>query len=301
MKAADLPQRFVTLFFDDLHLSLQDAMFSRQATAKLFAAMGARDRLSIFTTSGEVEQDFTADRAKLEEAVQRILPHSLAQNSLSGCPPMTLDEAFMIAAAADPTAMQVAIQDYMNCSGMPVGAAGNQTGANVAASAAVTAANMVTAAAEAVLNLAEAEEQRTYQTLQALIRRMSVLPGQRVIVMMSPGFYLLPSMHQPAVEVVDRATKENVVINAIDARGLYVSSVYDVSNAPTTASVNPLKTISTMREEETHFTPLAELADGTGGTFFHDRNDIDQGLLQAAGEPEVSYVLGFAPQNLKVD
>ena len=97
---------------------------------------------------------------------------------------------------------------------------------------------------------------------------MSVLPGQRVIVMMSPGFYLLPSMHQPAVEVVDRATKENVVINAIDARGLYVSSVYDASNAPTTASVNPLKTISTMREEETHFTPLAELADGTGGTFF---------------------------------
>jgi len=301
VKAADLPQRFVTLFFDDLHLSMQDAMFSRQATAKLFAAMEARDRFSIFTTSGEVEQDFTEDRGKLEAAVQRILPHSLAQNSLSGCPPMTLDEAFMIAAAMDPTAMQVAIQDYINCSGLPVGAAGSQTGANVAASAAVTAANMVTAAADAVLNIAEAEEQRTYQTLQALIRRMSVLPGQRVIVMMSPGFYLLPSMHQPAAEVVDRATKENVVINAIDARGLYVSSVYDASNAPTTASVSPLKTISTMREEETHFTPLAELADGTGGTFFHDRNDIDQGLLHAAGEPEVSYVLGFTPQNLKLD
>ncbi len=301
VKAADLPQRFVTLFFDDLHLSLQDAMFSRQAATKLFAAMGARDRFSIFTTSGQVEQDFTADRGKLEEAVQRILPHSLAQNSLSGCPPMTLDEAFMIAAATDPTAMQVAIQDYMNCSEMPVGAAGSQTGANVAASAAQTAANMVAAAAAAVLNIAEAEEQRTYQTLQALIRRMSVLPGQRVIVMMSPGFFLLPSMHLPAAEAVDRATKENVVINVIDARGLYVSSVYDASNAPTTASVSPLKTISAMREEETHFTPLAELADGTGGTFFHDRNDIDQGLLHAAAEPEVSYVLGFAPQNLKLD
>ena len=31
---------------------------------------------------------------------------------------MTLDEAFMIAAAIDPSAMQVAIQDYMNCSGI---------------------------------------------------------------------------------------------------------------------------------------------------------------------------------------
>src|SRR5580692_11227169 len=88
VKAADLAQRFVTLFFDDLHLSLQDVMFSRQATAKLFAAMGARDRFSIFTTSGQVEQDFTGDRGKLEEAVQRILPHSLVQKSAADCPPM---------------------------------------------------------------------------------------------------------------------------------------------------------------------------------------------------------------------
>jgi hypothetical protein len=56
-----------------------------------------------------------------------------------------------------------------------------------------------------------------------------------------------------------------------------------------------------MREEQLHYVPLAELADGTGGVFFHDRNDIDQGLLHAAAEPEVSYVLGFTPQNLKLD
>jgi hypothetical protein len=91
---------------------------------------------------------------------------------------------------------------------------------------------------------------------------MSVLPGQRVIVMMSPGFFVLRSMHQSEGEVIDRATKENVVINTIDARGLYVSSVYDASNLATTASVSPLKTQNTMREEETHYAPLAELADG---------------------------------------
>jgi VWFA-related protein len=290
VKAADLPQRFVTLFFDDLHLSQQDAMFSRQATAKLFATMVARDRFSIFTTSGEVEQDFTGDRGKLEAAVQQILPHSLAQGS-GGCPPMTLDEAFMIAAAMDPTAMQVAIQDYFNCSGISSKDPG----------AAQTAGNIVSAAAGRVLSVAEAEEQRTYQTLQALIRRMSVLPGQRVIVMMSPGFFVLPTMHVPEGEVIDRATKVNVVINTIDARGLWVSSAYDASTPATTASVSPLKVQSIMREEQTHFAPLADLADGTGGVYFHDRNDIDQGLLHAATEPEVSYLLGFAPQNLKLD
>jgi VWFA-related protein len=290
VKAADLPQRFVTLFFDDLHLSLQDAMFSRQATAKLFAAMGAQDRLSIFTTSGQVEQDFTGDRGKLEEAVQRILPHSLSQKSAADCPPMALYEAHMILDERDASAIQMANQDLMNCSGN-LGPGATPTGP----------AAIVAAVASMVLNLAEAEEQRTYQTLEALIRRMSVLPGQRVIVMMSPGFFVLPSMHMPEGEIIDRATKENVVINTIDARGLYVSSVYDASNAATTASVSPLKTQYTMREEESHFTSLAELADGTAGVFFHDRNDIDQGLLQSAAEPEVSYVLGFTPQNLKLD
>jgi VWFA-related protein len=288
-KAVELPQRFVALLFDDLHLSVQDSMFARQAAEKVFGSVGARDRLSVFTTSGQVQQDFTDDRKKLDEAVQRISPHSLAQNSAGDCPPMNLQEAHMIADETNADAMQVAVQDYINCSG----ASGP--------GAALTAQNIVSAAAESVLNLAETEEQTTYQSMLALIRRMSVLPGQRVIVMMSPGFFVLPAMLEPGGQVVDRATKENVVINAIDVRGLYVSSVYDASVAATTASVTPLKTQYIMKEEQSHFTSLAELADGTGGIFFHDRNNIDQGLLQAVGEPEVSYVLGFTPHNLKLD
>jgi ribosomal protein L14E/L6E/L27E len=43
------------------------------------------------------------------------------------------------------------------------------------------------------------------------------------------------------------------------------------------------------------------LADGTGGTFFHNRNDVDEGMREAAAAPAVSYLLGFAPQNLKID
>ena len=46
---------------------------------------------------------------------------------------------------------------------------------------------------------------------------------------------------------------------------------------------------------------LGELADGTGGTFFHNRNDLDVGMQRAMAAPEISYVLGFSPQNLKID
>ena len=43
------------------------------------------------------------------------------------------------------------------------------------------------------------------------------------------------------------------------------------------------------------------MADGTGGVFFHNSNDYDEGFLRVAETPEYSYVLAFAPQNLKLD
>src|SRR5580658_9271010 len=282
VKASELPQRFVTLFFDDLHLSTQDAMLSRQAATKLFAAMGASDRLSIFTTSGRVNQDFTADREKLNDALQRILPNPLSQNSATDCPPMTYYEGYQIMDVNDPTAIAVAIQDLQNCS--PI-------------SDPRTALSVVQAAAQRELGLGESEVQFTNQNLEALIRRMSALPGQRIIVMMSPGFFVTPVMHWSG-EIIDRATKANIVLNTIDARGLYVSSAYDASNS---GSESPVKTRFMLEEETVQDEVLGELADGTGGLFIHNRNDIDQGLLQAAAEPEVSYLLGFAPQNLKLD
>jgi uncharacterized protein (DUF2141 family) len=88
------------------------------------------------------------------------------------------------------------------------------------------------------------------------------------------------------------------VINTIDARGLYVSSLFDASHR-FTPSPEKVRLVTT--EESIINDVLGELAEGTGGLFFHNRNDIDQGLLQAASVPEVSYILGFMPQNLKLD
>ncbi|MGC2530598.1 MAG: VWA domain-containing protein [Candidatus Acidiferrum sp.] len=282
VKPLDLPQRFVALYFDDLHLSTQDVTLSRQAATKLFNAMQAGDRFAIGSTSGQVKQDFTADRGKLDDALKRILPRLSTQGSPTDCPPMTNYEAYEITDVRDPTALQMAIQDVLQC---------------IPGADPKTAQNMAEAAAQRELNFEESQLQITYQNLEALIRRMSALPGQRIIAMMSPGFFVTPVMHWSG-EIIDRATKANIVLNTIDARGLYVSSVYDASNAGTES---PIKTRFMLEEETIQDEVLGELADGTGGLFIHNRNDIDQGLLQAAAEPEVSYLLGFAPQNLKLD
>jgi len=281
VKASELPLRFVTLYFDDLHLSILDAMVSRQAAIKLFGTMQVGDRFAIATTSGQVEQDFTADRGKLDDALKRILPHPVYENSPTSCPPMILYEAYRIV-EGDSTALEVAVEDVRKC---------------IPSADLRSAQNMALAAAEHELTIGESQVQYTFQNMHALIHRMSALPGQRTIVLMSPGFFVTPAMHHTG-EIIDFATKENIVVNTIDARGLYVSSIYDASGQGIT---DPRLSSYVTMMESAQDEVLSTLANGTGGTFFHNRNDIDQGLLQAAAQPEVTYVLGFSPQNLKLD
>ncbi len=46
---------------------------------------------------------------------------------------------------------------------------------------------------------------------------------------------------------------------------------------------------------------LGDFAYGTGGRFFHNSNDLEGGLKQLGIAPEISYMLGFSPQNEKMD
>jgi hypothetical protein len=97
----------------------------------------------------------------------------------------------------------------------------------------------------------------------------------------------------------------NVVINSLDAKGLVAEIPgYDEDGRPIKlppydgrlwAVFDQLKTANRERLND----PLAVIADGTGGKFFHNRNDLDAGLKQLAAAPDVTYMLTFSPTNLK--
>jgi hypothetical protein len=94
-----------------------------------------------------------------------------------------------------------------------------------------------------------------------------------------------------------------VIISALDARGLYtVDALGDIATrqsttAETTALRGQFAHESALQQGEL----LAELADGTGGTHFHNSNDLGGGFERLGASPEVIYMLGFSPQNLKLD
>jgi hypothetical protein len=83
------------------------------------------------------------------------------------------------------------------------------------------------------------------------------------------------------------------VISALDIRGL--DTFVDISK--TSTAVQKYAAQAGMEEDGT----LSEFANATGGAFFKNNNDLDAGLRQIATAPEYVYVLGFSPQNLKLD
>jgi hypothetical protein len=107
---------------------------------------------------------------------------------------------------------------------------------------------------------------------------------------------------QAKTDILDRAARENVVISSLDARGLYTDSTYDASKQGSyTTQAAILKSQYDRASDSAQADVLAELADGTGGTFFQNSNDLLAGLNRVAASPDFVYLLGFSPQNLKAD
>lgn len=284
VNAVQLPQRFVALYFDDVHLEESHTIATKQAAVKFLNSVTPTDRVAIFNSSGHFEQEFTSDHEKLIAAIEQVAPHSMsARNVSNDCPPLTYYQAYQINQGGDPNAMTIAINDLQNCMDP--------------SASYVQAKLIVAAAARPVETQGEQEQRVALRNLDSLVRRMSVLPGQRVIVMVSPGFYVAPTTREQN-DVIDRATKAGVVVNTLDARGLYTSSLYDAASREHVDSVTGQ---FRQTEESMMQDVLASIAYGTGGQFFHNRNDLDQGLIQLGTQPEVSYVLGFSPRDLKRD
>ena len=133
---------------------------------------------------------------------------------------------------------------------------------------------------------------------------LAVMPGSRSIVLVSPGFYLTIDHRIDENDLMERAIRANVTINSLDARGLYIpgpeadaSQHQPGTSGAGTISKSQYQRDSALANEDV----MAELADATGGTFFHNNNDLREGLKRLAAQPDFIYVLGFSPQNLKFD
>ncbi|MDQ1409340.1 MAG: hypothetical protein QOJ41_1075 [Acidobacteriaceae bacterium] len=289
--AKKLPQRFVALLFDDVHMSMEDTSVVRDAATRLFGALAPSDRVGMFSASGQFQLKFTADHELLAKSLYSIAPHPTAGGTrLHDCPDITYYQADLIENRRDSQALAVAAEDAVQCA-----FGGDETK--------ISQANiMAQSAAMRSLSVGDQETEYAYRHIEDAIRQLSAKPGQRVMVFVSPGF--IPStLWSETSDLIDRASRAGIVINTIDARGLFTPDVMgDIADPPRdsgrTQGFKSSYRVSAQMEQD-HV--LEELAHGTGGTFFHNRNDLDEGMREAVAAPPLSYLLGFSPQNLKVD
>jgi VWFA-related protein len=293
------PERFVAYVFDDMHLQFGDLAQVRNAAERHFATLKPTDRAAIFTTSGVTPLDFSDDRAQLHETLLHLQPRPIGSRSMQDCPDISYYQADLIVNKNDPQAMQVALEDASTCPNAVTVPSGQGSLGNPSLTINSSIAQMtVNAVSQQVLGAGDQESHVSLSVLRDAVKNISRMPGQRSIVLVSPGF-ITPQMEYEFSEIIDRAVRSQVVISSLDARGVYVPSTFadaSRSRAPSGGKI----LIETMADSA-QADLLAVLADSTGGTFFHNSNDFDEGFRRVAETPEYSYVLAFAPQNLKPD
>ncbi len=103
-------------------------------------------------------------------------------------------------------------------------------------------------------------------------------PGQRTLVFISPGF-ITPLLGDKVDEIIEKAVRSNVTINALDARGLYAIEPWTKS-ASRVASTPPGPAGIHLFQPPVNRPTIGvgELADATGGTYFHEQQRSGRGF-----------------------
>lgn len=286
--------RFVAYLFDDIHAQWEDLVRARDAAMQQIAtSLTATDRAAVYTTSGQTIQEFTNDQAKLQETLLLLRPRPVAGGAAgpNECPRVSYFMADLLINKEDREAWQTAIAETYACASL-----------DPATTPPSVPRSMVQTAAIRALGTGSQETRVSLDVLGKVVRRISAMPGQRSVILASPGF-LTPDLHQDVSDVINRAIRANVIIGAIDARGLWTEPGFSASDVTPGGSVDVvmIKNRYAHYEASAQEDVLAELADATGGTFVHNTNDLAGGFKRLGASPEFIYVLGFTPTSLKSD
>jgi VWFA-related protein len=302
------PQRFIAFFFDDLHGKADDFWRSREAAWRYLTTARPQDHVAILTASGKNQVDFTGDQAKLHQALFRLAPrggHSM------GCPEMDEYEAYLVDREQSSEALAVVHAEAIQCdcseSNNQVVDPMKERSATMENSSGrdpcpQSASRDAEAKATAIWSYAEGQARHSLQALENSVSRLAAMRGQRSLVLVSTGF-LTETQADKVDAIINSALRQEVVISAIYAPGLEAPAPEETGDK--TYQLPPqLEAIKAeMKNTSSAYltSAFASLSSGTGGVFFYNNNDFDDGFRRAAAVPEVLYVLAFSPPELNLN
>lgn len=289
------PARFLALYFDNMNSSDGDLMRARDAADHYLAAnLQPQDRVAIFNTEKNLS-DFTSDPQKIHDALLKLQPGRRALKPDHDCPNLSDYQAREIL-RDDLTKMgdawTVAWEEETQCLDFLQKSQGLM---------AKFIEPKIRSQAEEIMGKVEAGVRFNMDGLEQVVNIVAKMPGQRTVILVSPGF--LSESEQARIDaIIDRALRLQVIVSALDPRGVAVLlREADASNKymPSGPAMGAIHRLDAAREAEATDV-LSEFAQGTGGEYFHNNNDLKMGFDALAGHAE-NYVLAFTPTDLKRD
>ena len=336
------PTTFLALYFDDLNTSFADMSAARDAAEHYLSTnLQPQDRVAVFTTEAML-MDFTSDAKLLHEALLKLRVNPRSRTLDHDCPQLSDFQAQQIMESPNNQnidAWKVANTEFAACDtgsqpqamaggagssgGMPSGNSaglspggggsspagpgssmpGTSGGSAIGAGALVAGfgSNLILQRARTVTEQALVQARANLYAIERAVTYTSQMPGQRTVILVSSGF-LSQSAQNQIDELIDHSLRSQVVISALDPKGLAIfMREMDVTQAgaPSGDSVRTGHNLDLTAEMVTT-SVLADVAEGTGGEFFHNKNDLNAGFGALGGSP-ISYILAFAPDDLKPD
>ncbi|MDX6385451.1 MAG: hypothetical protein QOK48_3024 [Blastocatellia bacterium] len=274
--------RIVYFFVDDLHLSNASTRQTRQVIERfLDNEMGQNDEAAITSTSGQIGflQQLTDDRRVLHAATARLLPRSFATRD-SQRPAMTEYQAQLIEAGNEDVFGYFVDEVIRLNPNLP---------RNMAAAEVQGRASQINQQTNYLAN-------GTLSSLRTLVKNAAVVPGRKLVFVISDGFLLDRS------DAVDRlrqiaatAATSGVVIYSIDARGLSSG----MPDASAEVPFDPSGRLARGAAGELTATQdgLNALAGDSGGRAFLASNDLSAGVTKALQETSAYYLLAWRPES----
>jgi VWFA-related protein len=308
------PSRFLALYFDDLNTTGVELSYARDAAARYVSEnLQPNDRVAVFT-SGKMLTNFTSNHRQILEALAQLNVNTRALNAGDmNCPNLSDYQALQIVQNPNNQgidAWKVALDEVQHCGGgasAPVSPSSVERGSTAQPSGSSSAGQSnqpfveVLQVASSIVNQAEILGRSNLQQIEQVVKYVSQMPGQRVVILVSPGF--LTQGEQLSLDrLIDNALRSQVVISSLDPKGLALGTrESDASQKylPSGGVLSAARRLDSTRELVATGI-LSEVAQGTGGEFFHDRNDLKAGFSALAGS-SVYYMLAFAPSEMKLN
>ena len=310
-------RRTLALIADDLGLSFESMVFTRNALHKFVdQQMQPGDLVAIIRSSAGsgASQRFTNNKRLLHAAIDRIQWYPFGRNGVSAFEPMggrsSMDAVRASAASSSPYPNTVNIRvDGVMTNGTADGQFSNSR--------------------------EQISSTGTIGAIRYVIEGLQELPGRKSVVLLSDGIPIFPSVggimgsrntvDNSSVDIfnalrnlTEMANRASVVIYTMDTRGLQTlginanddtSATFDVLNAQgvngnnsQAAAAASSKTIVERKKQLTYDNfrtqdGLNYLASQTGGFFFHDNNNIAQGIQRVVDDQRGYYLIGYVPDD----